>query len=117
MKTVIYHNPRCSKSRKTLRLLKEKDIDPIVINYLESPLTRMELKNLCSLLGKQPQEMIRFKESIAREKNLKFSDKRTDEEWLELMMEYPILMERPVIVVDDNKAVLGRPPENIFSII
>jgi arsenate reductase len=112
MKTVIYYNPRCSKSRESLRLLQENGLNPVVINYLETPLTTAELKHLCNLLDRKPWEIIRFKEDIAKEKKLAPSDKRTANEWFRLIIEYPILMERPVIVIDDKKAVLGRPPEN-----
>jgi arsenate reductase len=117
MKTVIYYNPRCSKSRESLRLLKENGLNPVVINYLETPITTAELKHLCHLLNRKPWQMVRFKEDIAREMNLAASDKRTADEWFRLIIEQPILMERPVIVVDDKKAVLGRPPQNILAII
>ncbi len=114
---MIYHNPRCSKSRQTLALLREHDIDPVIVNYLENPPTKTQLRKLCKLLGKGPVEIMRFKERIAKEKNLAANDQRTDSQWFELIIQDPILLERPIVVVDDKKAALGRPPENVLAII
>lgn len=110
----IYHNPRCGKSRQTLQLIKEAGIEPEVIEYLKTPLTKAELSDLVSKLGIAAESLIRKGESIFKEeykgKNL------TDAEWIEAMAKHPILMERPV-VVKGNKAVLGRPPENVKELL
>ncbi len=116
MKTVIYHNPRCSKSRATLELLNRHDVRSTIINYLETPPSKAELRRLLKLLGKRPQDIIRFKEAVAKELRLSRKDNRTDDAWLELMVEHPILIERPIVVVGD-KAALGRPPEAVLSIL
>ncbi len=116
MKTTIYHNQRCSKSRATLQILEEKNVDLTIVNYLETPPTKADLKRILQLLDKRPQELIRFKENIAQELNLSENDKYDLEEWLELMINHPILIERPIVIAGD-KAVIGRPPENVLSII
>ncbi len=117
MKTVIYHNPRCSKSRATLKLLQENGIEPNVVNYLETPPSKAQLQALCALLELKPQALIRFKESMAKDQAITPKDERSDDQWLELITQYPILLERPIVVVDDAKAALGRPPENVLAII
>ncbi|MEM7028906.1 MAG: arsenate reductase (glutaredoxin) [Chloroflexota bacterium] len=116
MKTTIYHNARCSKSRGTLEILTEKGINPTIVNYLEDPPTKVELKRILGLLGKKPQEIIRFQEKPAQEQGLTKEDDRSEEAWLEIMVQYPMLIERPIVVVDD-KAVIGRPPETVLTII
>ena len=106
----IYHNPRCSKSRVTLQLLKDKGVEPQVIEYLTVPISEHELSELISLLGLTPEELIRKGEPAYKEN---FNGKSlTNQQWVEAMIKYPKLMERP-IVVNGNKAVIGRPPENI----
>lgn len=117
MKTVIYHNPRCSKSRATLSLLQEKGVEPTIVNYLEAPLTKLQLQTLCNLLDRKPKQIIRFSESVAKDKGFKANDDRSAEEWLGHIADNPILLERPIVVVDDQRAVIGRPPENVLSII
>ncbi|MCW9024956.1 MAG: arsenate reductase (glutaredoxin) [Gammaproteobacteria bacterium] len=116
MEATIYHNSRCSKCRSSLALLNENGIDPEIINYLDNPPTQAELKHLLQLLGKQPQDVIRFNEGVAKDLGLSAKDDRSADEWIKLMITNPVLIERPIVVIDD-KAVLGRPPENILSII
>ncbi len=116
MKATIYHNSRCSKSRETLKLLEENNITPDIVYYLESPPSKEILMELLSLLDKHPTEIIRFKELPAVEKKLSKIDDRSIDEWLGLMTANPILIERPIVVIG-NKAVVGRPPENVLSII
>lgn len=113
---VIYHNPRCSKSRKTLELLNDRKISPTIINYLETPISHDELSTILGLLDKQPQDIIRFNEQQAKDLNLSTSDHRSVDEWIEIMVSHPILIERP-IVINGNKAVMGRPPENVLAIL
>lgn len=116
MKAVIYHNPRCSKSRATLELLNESNVKPEIVNYLETPPSKTDLRRILALLGKRPQEIIRFGENVAKEKGLSASDTRTEDEWLEMMVDNPILIERPIVVAND-RAAIGRPPETVLSII
>jgi arsenate reductase len=114
--TVIYHNPRCSKSRATLALLTERGIDPEVIKYLDNPPSVDELRQIVGQLGKQPQDILRFNEQVAKDAGLTPSDDRSEAEWLELMVTNPVLIERP-IVVTRGKARIGRPPELVLEIL
>lgn len=111
----ILHNPRCRKSRETLALLEERGIQPEVILYLEHPPTKTRLKEIANMLGKKPIEFLRTKENIFKELGLKKDD--SDETLLDAMAKHPILIERPIVIADNKKAVIGRPPENIFDIV
>lgn len=114
MSVAIYHNPRCSKSRQTLALLEERNIQPEIILYLDIPPSIEQLKTLCSQLGfSEVRDMMRVKESIYKE--LSLSD-ATDEQLYQAMTENPKLIERP-IVVTNGKAKLGRPPEQVIEIL
>jgi len=106
----IYHNPRCSKSRQTLKILQENGVEPEIVKYLEDVPTANELREILKKLGIKPEKLVRKIEKIYKEK---FKGKElSDEEWIQAMVEYPKLIQRP-IVVKGNKAVLGRPPENV----
>ena len=114
MSLKIYHNPRCRKSRKTLAIIEDNGGNVEIVLYLEDPPTVDELRELLSMLGLRPDELVRKGESIWKEE---FKDKELgDEEILLAMAEYPKLIERP-IVVKGNKAVLGRPPENVLELL
>ncbi len=117
METKIYHNPRCSKSRATLDLISDAGVEPSIVAYLETPPSREELAGIVQLLGVTPAEIIRFGESVAKELGLSPQDERSDAEWIELMLQHPILMQRPIVVVDGSKAIIGRPPEKVLTII
>ncbi len=117
METTIYHNPRCSKSRATLELINSEGVEPSIVTYLDAPPSKQELAKILRLLGMKPQEIIRFGESIAKELNLTPKDDRSEDEWIDLIIQNPILMERPIVVVDGEAAVIGRPPENVLSIL
>lgn len=111
--TIIYHNPRCRKSRETLDLLKNKGIIPEIRLYLEKPLSVNELELVLKQLDIPAKDLIRKGESIYKEL---FKDKNLDEkEWLQAMVDHPKLIERP-IVVHRNKASIGRPPEQVLSL-
>lgn len=113
--TEIYHNPRCSKSRQTLALLQEQGIEPTIIEYLTTPLTADDIKGLLSLLSISARELIRKGEAVYKELGL--ADKTlTDDQLITAMVENPKLIERP-IVVHNNQARLGRPPESVLEII
>lgn len=110
----IYHNPRCSKSRQTLALLQEKGVEPEVVLYLDTVPTNDELKILLAKLEIRPMQLVRKGEAVWKEK---FKGKElSDDEIIAAMISNPKLIERP-IVVKDNKAVLGRPPENALELI
>lgn len=108
----IYHNPKCRKSRETLELLKSEGIEPEVIEYLKNPLTESEVLNLLKKLGSEPKSFVRTKEDLFKKNNFNVE---TSEAIAKVIAQHPKLMERPV-VVRGNKAVLGRPPENVKSL-
>ncbi|MBA5762031.1 arsenate reductase (glutaredoxin) [Vibrio sp. 404] len=114
MSVVIYHNPRCSKSRQTLALLEENNVQPEVVKYLETPLTVEELKTLYSQLAlSEVREMMRTKEDIYKELNLA---QASDDALFVAMTEHPKLIERPIVVAN-GKAKHGRPPEQVLEIL
>ncbi len=106
----IYHNNRCSKSRNTLKIIEESGVDIEIVNYLISPPSKEELKHILDLLNLPADQLIRKGEAIFKEnfKGKQFSN----DEWIDIMIENPKLIERP-IVVHNGKAVIGRPPENV----
>ena len=112
----IYHNPNCSKSRETLGLLEDRDLEIEIIEYLETPPTAEELDRLCQGLSKDPTELIRTKEDLFNELNLSLDDDRSQLEWCQLLIQHPILIERP-IVVNKDRVSLGRPPEQVLDIL
>lgn len=110
----IWHNPRCSKSRNAVTLLEEKGIEADVVKYLDTPPTKEELVAVLKMLGLSARELMRTKEDIYKELNLK---EETDEDKLiDAMVENPKLIERPV-VIKDGKAVIGRPIEKIIDLL
>ncbi len=115
MTVTIYHNPRCSKSRATLALLEEQGMTPKIVDYLKEPPSAAELKRILKKLGLKPRDIIRKGESVYAELGLKDKDLK-DDELLALMVENPILIERP-IVVSGEKAAIGRPPESVLKIL
>ncbi|WP_052282324.1 arsenate reductase (glutaredoxin) [Kluyvera genomosp. 1] len=112
----IYHNPRCSKSRETLSLLKDNGIEPSVVLYLETPPDATTLRKLLKMLGMtSARELMRQKEDLYKSLNL--ADSQLSEEALiQAMVENPKLIERP-IVVHNGKARIGRPPEQVLEIV
>lgn len=110
----IFHNPRCRKSRETLNLLHERGEMPTIIEYLSTPPSKRELADIVEMLGIKPEELVRKGEDEYRE-NLK-GKTLSDDEWLEALVRYPKLIERP-IVIKDGKAVIGRPPERVLEIL
>jgi arsenate reductase len=111
----IYYNPRCSKSRATLELLKSENREPEVIEYLNTPPTKQNLESILDMLGMQPRDLMRTHEKEYAEAGLDNPDlSRAD--LIAAMIEYPCLIERP-IVVTDGKAVIGRPPEKVLEIL
>lgn len=110
----IYHNPRCGKSRATLALLQEHGIEPRIVEYLKTPPSASELKRLVDYLQIEPEQLVRKGEDIYK---TELAGKTlTDAQWIDAMVKHPILIERPIVVVG-KRAVLGRPPENVLSLI
>lgn len=111
----IYHNPKCSKSRATLAILNDYNIDPNIRLYLEQPPTASELGELLQALAMNPEDIFRSGESIVQ--SLKIDIGELDgTKLIELILQYPILMQRP-IVRRGNRAIIGRPPENVVALI
>ncbi|HTL80081.1 MAG TPA: arsenate reductase (glutaredoxin) [Bacteroidia bacterium] len=113
-KITIWHKSTCNKSCEVMNVLKSEHIMPDVFEYLETPPTENQLRDVLKKLGIPAEELIRKKEKIYHEK---FEGKKMNEEkWIKAMLKYPILIERP-IVIKGNKAVIGRPTEKIFELI
>ena len=110
----IWHNPRCGKSRDSFNLLEEKGIEADVVKYLDNPPTKEELKKVLRMLGITPRELMRTKETIYKELDLK--NETDDEKLIEAMAANPKLIERP-IVIKEGKAVIGRPREKVIKLI
>ena len=115
MQITIYHNPRCSKSRKTLELIQSRGIEPEIIEYLKTPPDQSTLKKILSMLDMEPRQLMRRNESTYTENNLDDPTLNNDD-LIAAMLSDPILIERP-IVVGKGKAVIGRPPENVLEIL
>ncbi len=115
MGITIYHNPRCSKSREALRLLVERDVAPEVVRYLETPPDAETLSSLLRMLGMEPRDLMRTKESEYQELGLD-DPSLSREQLIAAMVQNPRLIERP-IVVEGGRAVLGRPPERVLELL
>ncbi|UNY97994.1 arsenate reductase (glutaredoxin) [Zhouia spongiae] len=110
----IYHNPRCTKSREGLQILEKSGQDFEIVKYLEDIPSEKELRKILNCLDIRPEQLIRKNETVWKE-NYK-GKLLSDDELIEIMLEHPKLIERP-IVIKNNKAIIGRPPENIKSIL
>jgi len=111
----IYHNPRCSKSRQTLELIKTQDIEPEIVLYLETPLDAQTIAGLLKKLGISARQLLRRGEQAYKEQNLSDTS-LTEKQLIDAMVKSPKLIERPVVVVG-NKAIIGRPPEQVLEIL
>src|SRR5215831_5396829 len=110
----IYHNPRCSKSRETLALLEQSGATPEIVEYLKTPPTAAELKAIVAKLGIEPEQLVRKGEDAYKEN---YAGKTlTDAQWIDAMVKHPILIERPIVISGD-RAVIGRPPENVKALL
>ena len=114
-KVEIYFNPRCRKSRETLQIIREKDIEPEIHYYMDNPPSKEELSEVLRKMGRRPREIFRKSEPLYKNLGLKNKD-LSDDELLECLRKHPVLIERP-IVVKGQRAVLGRPPEDVKKII
>jgi arsenate reductase (glutaredoxin) len=113
MPVTMYHNPRCNTSRRTLALLREKGVEPTIIEYLKTPYTAPQLKEILSQLKMPAKRLVRKKEAAAAGID---PEALSDEALIEAMAKHPIIVERP-IVVSGGKAALGRPPEAVLSVL
>ena len=114
LSTIIYHNPRCSKSRNTLALLEQNNIDFTVVKYLDSALDSNTLNSITNALGCSIRDILRKGGSAFKELNLKL-DSLDEQQLIDIVVDNPILLERP-IVLHNGKAAVGRPPENVLSL-
>ncbi len=115
MKVKIFHNPRCSKSRQTLELLREQGIEPEIIEYLKNPPSAKELDEILKMLNMEPRDLMRKKETEYKATGM--NDESLDRQALiEGMVNTPKLIERPIVIAN-GKAAIGRPPENVLSIL
>ncbi len=113
---IIYHNPRCSKSRATLKLLEDKQITPTIVRYLDTPPDANTLNNILEMLGiDDPRKLMRRHEAEYKENNLDDAS-LSKEDLIAAMLKYPKLIERP-IVITNGKAAIGRPPETVLNIL
>ncbi|MCP3664230.1 MAG: arsenate reductase (glutaredoxin) [Gammaproteobacteria bacterium] len=115
MNLEIYHNPHCSKSRQTLSLIEEKGIEPKITQYLENPPNRATLEWILDILHLEPRELMRQKEAVYKEQGLD-NPALSREQLIQAMIETPKLIERPIVIKGD-KAILGRPPENVLDLL
>ncbi len=110
----VYHNTRCSKSREVCSILETKKVKVEVVEYLKTPLTQKEIKELLQMLGLKAEEIVRRGEPIYKEQ---FANKKlTEAQWIKALAENPILIERPIIV-KGNRAIIGRPPERVLEFL
>ena len=114
MSVTIFHNPRCSKSRQTLSLIQEKNIDINIIEYLKTPPDISQLRQILKQLGYEPRQLMRKSEQIYKDLDLG-NENKTAEDLIIAMTQNPILIERP-IVLSGEKAAIGRPPESVLNI-
>ncbi|MEQ8165274.1 MAG: arsenate reductase (glutaredoxin) [Alphaproteobacteria bacterium] len=115
MDVTIYHNPKCSKSRQTLDLLREKGVTPRIVEYLKTPPDAAEIRQILTELGLAPRDLVRRKESAYKEAGL--DDPAVgDSDLVAAMVRHPVLIERPIVRAN-GKATIGRPPERVLDIL
>ncbi len=115
MSIKIYHNTRCSKSRQTLQLLNDNNVEAEIIEYLKTPPSREELEAILKMLALQPRDLMRKKEKEYKEAGLD-NPELSHAALIQGMLDHPKLIERP-IVIKDGKAIIGRPPELVLELI
>ena len=113
MKMEYWHNPRCSKSRQTLEMLRAKGVEPKIVEYLINPPTEQNIRDAARKLGVPPRDMMRIRDDLYKELNLANED---DDALFAAMAAHPALIERP-IAITETEAVIGRPPENILRLL
>ncbi len=110
----IWHNPRCGKSREALKLLEAEGVEPTIVKYLDQTPSETELRRVLAMLGIGARDMMRTKEKIYKELGLR--DVTDEDTLIEAMVKHPKLIERPVVILND-KAVIGRPPEKVMKLV
>lgn len=115
MSVQIYHNPRCSKSRQTLQLLNDQGIEPEIIEYLKSPPSAEKIEEILTMLDIEPRQLMRKNEAEYKDNNLKDTS-LSRQDLINAMVQMPKLIERPIVLAN-NKAAIGRPPENVLNIL
>jgi arsenate reductase len=115
MSVEIFHNPRCSKSRQTLALLQENEVEPVIVEYLSSPPTKERLIETLKLLEMKPRDLMRKGEAEYKENNLA-DPSLSDDALIQAMVDHPKLIERPIVFAN-GKARIGRPPESVLEIL
>ena len=115
MSITIYHNPKCSKSRQTLELLVKQGIKPVINEYLKIPPTAEKIKEILKKLGYAPRDLMRKKEDAYTKHNLN-NPSLSGDDLIEFMIEYPVLIDRPIVLANE-KAAIGRPPEQVLEIL
>lgn len=113
-KVIIWHNPRCSKSRATLSLIEQHGLDPEIVEYLKTPPSADEIKSVLKKLRMRPRDLMRKGEQVYKDLGLE-SDKLSDDQLVAAMVENPVLIERPVVIFG-ARAKLGRPPEDVLDL-
>jgi arsenate reductase len=119
MKVTIWHNPRCSKSRATLTLLRDRGIEPTIVDYLEMPPSPTQLRELLGLLGLEPRALMRRQEAPYADEGLARAD-LGEKALIDAMVAHPILIERPIVLVEKDgqrRATIGRPPEAVLGLL
>jgi arsenate reductase len=116
MRVTIFHNPDCTKSRGTLALLRERGIEPEIVEYLRHPPDAAAVQRLADLLGVPPMGLVRRQEAAFTEAGLD-QENVDDATVADAVARYPQLLERPIVVVDDARAAIGRPPERVLDIL
>ncbi len=111
----IFHNPKCSKSRQTMELLANQGIQPQVIEYLKTPPSKQELNDILNCLQLEPRQLMRSHETEYKENNLA-DENLSREQLINAMIQFPKIIERP-IVINNGKAAIGRPPENVLEVL
>ena len=112
----IWHNPRCSKSRETLAIIKEAGAEVRVRLYTNDVPSMTELEKVLQALEVDPAALVRIGEPVAKDLKLKFRE-LSRSEWLKVLVANPILIERPIVIRDDGRAIVGRPPENVRDLL
>jgi len=115
MNITIYHNPRCSKSRQTLQILRDAGVEPEIVEYLKNPPDAATLGSILDMLAMAPRDLMRTKEAAYAAQNLG-NESVSRDSLIAAMVENPVLIERP-IVVKGTRAILGRPPENVKQLL
>ena len=115
MSVTIYHNPKCSKSRQTIELLVKQGIKPVINEYLKNPPTAEKIKEILKKLGYAPRDLMRKKEDAYTEHSLD-NPSLSGDDLIEFMIKHPVLIERPIVLANE-KAAIGRPPEQVLEIL